>query len=431
MPEPHEPLPARLVLADGRVFPGRSFGAQREVVAEVVFNTSHAGYQEVLTDPSYRGQAVTFTVPILGIYGVADDQDDQSPPGKDRPQKGGQGAQASAIICREASRRASSYRSHATLHEHLVAVGVPGIEGVDTRTLTKHLRDHGAQNGMVTTSAEPEATLVARVRAAPSMDGLDLAKVVTTAAPYRWEEGFKAQNDPGRLALPRSTLASVAGSPVIVPGSGGRVVVLDFGVKHDILRNLVARGLDVTVVPATTTAEEILERDPDGVLLSNGPDDPAAVGYGIETTKRLMAACAGGGPPVYGVCLGHQILSLAAGAKTFKLKFGHRGANHPVRDEATGRVLITAQNHGFSVDPESMKRTALVTSHLSLFDGTVEGLRHRDLPIAAMQFHPEAAPGPHEAGFFFDQFAETIARHSAASRRATARHRETPAGRRA
>lgn len=384
--------PARLVLADGRVFHGRSFGAETEVIAEVVFNTSHTGYQEVLTDPSYRFEAVVFTVPILGIYGVADEGDDQSG-----------GAQASAIICREVSWKASNWQSRRTLPDHLQAVGVPGIEGVDTRTLTKHLRDHGSQNGLITTSDEPVEVLLAKVKAAPSMDGLDLAREVTTKDAYRWTEQFGAANEPGSLLLPR---------PFAPVGSKGRIVLLDFGIKRDILRHLASRGLDVTVVPAHTPAEAILERKPDGVLLSNGPGDPAAVTYGIDAARRLIANVERGGPPVYGVCLGHQILSLASGAKTHHLKFGHRGANHPVRELESGRVLITSHNHGFAVDPQSLGRTAVTPTYLSLFDGTIEGIRHKELPIAATQFHPEAGPGPHEAASFFDEFVGAIAKHS-------------------
>ncbi len=379
--------PARLALEDGRVFHGRAFGARREVAAEVVFNTSHTGYQEVLTDPSYRGQAVVFTVPILGIYGVGDDADDQS----------GQ-AQAAAIVCREASPRASNYRSRRTLHEHLEAVGVPGIEQVDTRTLTKHLRDTGAKNGVVSTSDEPDEALVERARRAPSMAGLDLARVVTTAAPYRWDEGFRPDSSPWGP----DEVAQAA------PGARGRVVVVDFGVKRDILRHLVAQGLEVEVVPASTPADAILERGPDGVLLGSGPGDPAAVAYGIEAARALLGAAERDGLPVHGVCLGHQILSLAAGATTRKMLFGHRGANHPVRCARTGRVLITAHNHGFAVDPATLGRTGLEASYVSLFDGTVEGIRHTRLPVAAVQFHPEAGPGPHEAGAFFREFALAV-----------------------
>ena len=376
--------PARLILEDGRVFRGRSFGAPAEggVVAEVVFNTSHTGYQEVLTDPSYRFEAVCFTVPILGIYGVTSELDDQSA-----------GPQASAIICREVSRRASSWRSRWTLPEYMEAHGVPGIEGIDTRTLVHHLRDHGSKIGVLSTGDEPDEELVERARRSPRMAGLDLAREVTTAEPYPWREGFAAENAPWGIALPE---------PMVTTGGRGEVVVVDFGVKRDILRHLTARGFDVTVVPAGTPAGEVLERAPKGIFLSNGPGDPAAVTYGVETARALIAA---EGPPVFGVCLGHQIISLAMGARTHHLKFGHRGANHPVREAETGRVLITSHNHGFAVDPASLQDTPLVASYESLFDGTLEGVRHRELPVEALQFHPEAGPGPHDAAGFFERFA--------------------------
>ena len=378
-------LPARLVLEDGRVFRGRHFGRPGEVVAEIVFNTSHTGYQEVLTDPSYRFEAVVFTVPILGIYGVGDALDDESA----RPQ-------AAGMICREVSRRASSWRSRRTLPEYLEATGLLGIEGIDTRTLVKHLRDEGSKMGVLTTGTEPDAELVEKARRAPRMDGLDLAREVTTAEPYEWAEPFRPENHPWGHGSP---------APEFAPGSQGQVVVVDFGVKRDILRHLASRGLKVTVVPASTPAEEILEREPDGVLLGNGPGDPAAVAYGIEAARRLVAA---EGPPVFGVCLGHQILSLALGARTHHLKFGHRGGNHPVRELETGRVQITSHNHGFAVDPQGLERTPLVATHVSLFDGTLEGVRHKELPVRAVQFHPEAGPGPHEAGKFFDEFLAAV-----------------------
>lgn len=389
-------LPARLVLEDGRVFHGRSFGRPGEVVAEIVFNTSHTGYQEVLTDPSYRFEAVTFTVPILGIYGVTGELDDES------------GAvQAAGMICREVSRRCSNWRARRTLPEHMEAVGLLGIEGIDTRTLVKHLRDEGSKMGVMTTGQEPDADLVDKARAAPRMDGLDLAREVTCSEPYEWSEPFGPENHPWGHALP---------APRFAPGSQGEVVVLDFGVKRDILRHLASRGLKVSVVPAGTPAEEILERSPDGVFLSNGPGDPAAVHYGIEAARKLIAA---EGPPVFGVCLGHQILSLAMGARTHHLKFGHRGGNHPVRDADTGKVLITAHNHGFAVDPHGLERTPIEVTHVSLFDGTLEGIRHKELPVQAVQFHPEAGPGPHEASSFFDTFLSRIQAHRGVGSRAT------------
>jgi carbamoyl-phosphate synthase small subunit len=371
---------ARLVLEDGRIFTGRSFGAEVDAVAEVVFNTSHTGYQEVVTDPSYRSQAVVFTVPILGIYGITGAADDQSA-----------SPQAAAIICREASLHSSNWRATQTLPEYMKAHGIPGIEGVDTRTLVMHLREHGAKQGIITCSDAPDAELVQRAKAAPSMAGLDLAKVVTCKTEYPWTEGFVDENAPWSPGGRTPTQAS----------SGTSIVVVDFGIKYDILRHLASRGLSIDVVPANTPAEAILERNPAGVMLSNGPGDPAAVGYGIETAKALVGR---EDFPVYGVCLGYQILALALGAKTHKMKFGHRGGNHPVRDLQTGKVLITSHNHGFAVDPQRLDGTPLVATYESLFDGTLEGVRHRELPVAAVQFHPEAGPGPHEAGEFFDAF---------------------------
>jgi carbamoyl-phosphate synthase small subunit len=375
---------ARLVLEDGRVFHGQSFGAATDAVAEVVFNTSHTGYQEILTDPSYRFQAVCFTVPILGIYGVAGDGDAQSA----QPQ-------AAALICREASKRASSWRATASLPDYMAEHGIPGIEGVDTRTLVKHLRDNGAKMGIVTCGDASDEELARRAATAPSMSGLDLAKEVTCSAPYPWTERFENANTPW----------GAAGDGPVESAAKKSVVVVDFGIKRDILRHLASREMEIIVVPASTSAEAILERNPAGVLLSNGPGDPAAVSYGIETARALVAKET---VPVYGVCLGYQILALALGARTFKMKFGHRGGNHPVRDVETGRVLITSHNHGFAVDPSRLQDTPLVATYESLFDGTLEGIRHRELPVAAVQFHPEAGPGPHEAGAFFDAFAAAI-----------------------
>jgi carbamoyl-phosphate synthase small subunit len=390
----HDHVPAKLVLADGRVFQGRSFGARGEIAAEVVFNTSHTGYQEVISDPSYRGQAVVFTVPILGIYGYAPGRDDES-----------DGPKAAAVICREASKTASNHRSVETLSQYLARNGLVGIEGVDTRALVQHLREVGAQNGVISTEDLDEASLVKKAKAAPDMNGLDLAKVVSTKAPYPWSEPYA---DEGPWRPTKAQLKKIE------PGAAGKVVVVDYGVKRGILRHLVDRGFAVEVVPAETPAEAILERKPAGVLLSNGPGDPAAVTYGIESARMLL-----GRVPLYGVCLGHQILGLALGAKTRKLKFGHRGGNHPVRDNETGRVLITSHNHGFAVDPTTLGRTPLVATHESLFDGTLEGIRHRELPCAAVQFHPEASPGPHEAEGFFEGFARAVAEFRGSTRAVT------------
>ncbi|MGE0712375.1 MAG: glutamine-hydrolyzing carbamoyl-phosphate synthase small subunit [Planctomycetota bacterium] len=381
-------VPARLALEDGSVYRGRGFGANAdggaEVAAEVVFNTSVVGYQEILTDPSYCFEAVTFTQPILGIYGVPGDLDAQSA----KPA-------AAGVLCREVSRRPSNWRSQESLPEYMARHGVFGIEGLDTRSLTQHLRDHGSKIGILSNDPDlSDADLVDKARSAPHMEGLDLAKVVTTDEPYAWDEEFGLDNSPWSHSLPRPE-----GTPL------GEVVVVDYGVKRDILRHLAARGCKLTVVPATTSAEEILARDPAGVFLSNGPGDPAAVTYGLTMTKELVEAARF---PVFGICLGHQILCLALGAKSFHMKFGHRGGNHPVRDLRSGRVLITAQNHGFAIDPESLGKTALVPTYRSLFDGCLEGVRHRELPVETVQFHPEAGPGPREAAAFFDRFVAAI-----------------------
>lgn len=394
-------LPARLVLEDGRVFHGKSFGAHADgglnTVAEVVFNTSHTGYQEVLTDPSYCGEAVTFTVPLLGVYGVPGDLDAQS--GAPR---------AAALICREASRRPSSWRSKETLDAYLARHGIPGIEGVDTRSLTQHLRDHGSQQGALCNDPSvSDKELQERARKAPRMEGQDLAKVVTTKEPYAWTEGFNEETSPWSDNLVK---------PEVAPGSLGRVVVIDFGIKYDILRHLVDQGCEVMVVPASSTMDEILALEPRGIFLSNGPGDPAAVSYGVDTVRKLVEAAP---CPIYGICLGHQILCLALGAKTHHMKFGHRGSNHPVREESTGKVLITAQNHGFAVDAQSLEGTSLEPSYTSLFDCCLEGVRHTELPIESVQFHPEAGPGPHEAASFFARFAAAIKAHAAATSQAT------------
>jgi carbamoyl-phosphate synthase small subunit len=383
-------LPARLALEDGRVFRGRSFGARADggadVAAEVVFNTSMVGYQEILTDPSYCFEAVTFTLPILGVYGVPGDLDAQSA----RPR-------AAAILCREVARRPSNWRSSEPLPDYMARHGIPGIEGLDTRSLTQHLRDHGSKIGIVSNDADAsDDELIDKAKAAPRMEGLDLAKVVTTNEPYEWTEGFCAENAPWGHSLP---------APNAAPGSAGEVVVVDFGVKYDILRHLAARGCKVTVVPATTTAAEILARDPRGVFLSNGPGDPSAVTYALTMVRELVEAAR---CPVFGICLGHQILCLSLGATSFHMKFGHRGGNHPVRDHESGRVVITAQNHGFAIDCASLSKTPLKVSHTSLFDGCLEGVRHTRLPVESVQFHPEAGPGPREAAVFFERFVSAI-----------------------
>jgi carbamoyl-phosphate synthase small subunit len=353
---------AVLALEDGLVFEGRAFGRQGESTGEVVFNTALMGYQEVLTDPSYAGQIVTMTYPHIGNYGV-NIQDVEST----RPQVAG-------FVVREVSTRASSWRASGELDRYLDEAGIVGISEIDTRKLTRHLRTHGAQRGVVSTLDRSRDELVDRARASRSMVGLDLAREVTTDAAY---------------AGPRSG----ASDPF-------KVVAYDFGLKQNILRMLAAAGCEVTVVPAATSARDALVHAPDGVFLSNGPGDPEPVGYAIEACRELMERRV----PLFGICLGHQILGLACGGDTFKLKFGHRGANHPVKNLRTGQVEITSQNHGFAVDPKLFDRPELELTHVNLNDGTVEGFRHRELPVSSVQYHPEASPGPHDSHYLFADF---------------------------
>jgi carbamoyl-phosphate synthase small subunit len=357
---------AVLALEDGVVFEGRAFGRPGETTGEVVFNTALCGYQEVLTDPSYAGQIVTMTYPHIGNYGVNREDVESS-----RPQVAG-------FVVREVSTRASSWRASGELHRYLDEAGVIGISEIDTRALTRHLRTFGAQRGIISTLERGRDELVDRAKASRSMVGLDLAREVTCEAPY---------------AGPRSESAQPF-----------KVVAYDFGLKQNILRMLAAAGCDVTVVPARTSAAEALALGPDGVFLSNGPGDPEPVEYAIEACRELMERRV----PLFGICLGHQILGLACGGKTFKLKFGHRGANHPVKNLRTGQVEVTSQNHGFSVDPKLFDRPELELTHLNLNDGTVEGFRHRELPVTSVQYHPEASPGPHDSHYLFGDFVEMM-----------------------
>jgi len=354
---------AILALEDGTVFEGRGFGRTGETTGEVVFNTALCGYQEVLTDPSYAGQIVTMTYPHIGNYGVNPEDVESG-----RPQVAG-------FVVREISAVASSWRSSGQLHHYLDENAIVGISEIDTRALTRHLRTHGAKRGAISTLSGDAGALVARAGASRSMVGLDLAREVTCAEPYRFD-------------------GSVAGG-----ARPYKVVAYDFGMKRNILRMLAAAGCSVTVVPAATTAKEALALEPDGVFLSNGPGDPEPVKYAIEATRELMEK-----RPVFGICLGHQILGLACGGKTFKLKFGHRGVNHPVKNLRSGRVEVTSQNHGFAVDPALFARPEFVLTHVNLNDGTVEGFRHRDLPVISVQYHPEASPGPHDSHYLFDDF---------------------------
>ncbi len=370
--------PALLALADGTVFQGHSIGATGCAVGEVVFNTALTGYQEILTDPSYCRQIVTLTYPHIGSYGInAEDVESAR-------------VHAAGLVIKDLPLRMSNFRATLTLDAYLRREGTVAIAGIDTRRLTRVLRSKGAQNGCISTfeagtvlTDADLAQAVARAQAAPSMNGLDLAKVVSVAEPYTWTETeWQLGSGYGQLTEARF-----------------HVVAYDYGIKRNILRMLASRGCRVTVVPATTPAAAVLALRPDGIFLSNGPGDPQACDYAIVATQTLI----GSGIPVFGICLGHQIMALAAGAKTFKMKFGHHGANHPVKDLATGRVSITSQNHGFAVD-ESTLPANLRPTHVSLFDGTLQGLAWTDKPAFCFQGHPEASPGPHDIATLFDRF---------------------------
>ncbi|OLC32065.1 MAG: carbamoyl phosphate synthase small subunit [Candidatus Rokubacteria bacterium 13_1_40CM_4_69_5] len=363
--------PAVLVLRDGRVFRGQALGAVGQAWGEVIFNTAMQGYQEILTDPSYRGQIVVMTYPMIGNYGLnAEDVESRRP-------------WVNGFVVKEASAYPSNWRGQVSLDAYLTTHGIVGIQGIDTRALTRHLRDQGAQDGIVSSVETDEERLKEQARALPGLVGRDLVREVTSEAPTSWRQSTW---EPGRGYRQ--------------PGpSRFKVVAYDAGIKFNILRRLTSVGCDVTVLPATTPAEAVRELEPDGVFLSNGPGDPEAVPYLIDSVRSLL-----GRLPIFGICLGHQILGLAAGGRTYKLPFGHHGANHPVKDLATGRVEITAQNHGFAVDPASVERAGWVLSHVNLNDGTCEGLRHREWPVFSVQYHPEASPGPHDAHDLFHRF---------------------------
>jgi len=368
---------AFLVLRDGRVFRGQPLGALGETWGEVIFNTAMSGYQEILTDPSYRGQIVAMTYPLIGNCGInGEDVESRKP-------------WVNGFIVRECSPIASNFRSALSLDEYLRRHGVVGIQGIDTRALTHHLRDHGAQDGIISSVASDPADLSARARTLPGLIGRDLVAEVTVERAYTWSEG----------------LWQLGRGYVVPPSPRFNVVAYDCGIKHNILRQLRMAGCEVTVVPAATSAEAVLEMRPHGVFLSNGPGDPEAVPYLIESVRRLL-----GRVPVFGICLGHQIMGLAGGGSTYKLKFGHHGANHPVKDLATGKVEITAQNHGFAVEPESVAGHGWEPTHVNLNDGTCEGLAHREWPAFSVQYHPEASPGPHDANYLFHRFTELMTR---------------------
>jgi len=371
---------AKLALEDGTVFAGRAFGARGEVDGEVVFNTSMTGYQEILTDPSYHGQIVAMTYPMIGNYGVnAEDAESARP-------------WVRAFVVRELSRMASNHRSAGTLDAYLAEHGVVGIEGIDTRALVRLTRARGALKGIVSTTDLDDAGLVAKARASPGLVGRDLTGEVMPREAVAWGPGFVGGLGPASHDGARRP----------------HVVALDFGMKWNIPRHLVETGCRVTVVPGSMAAGAILDRQPDGIFLSNGPGDPSALPGAVENLRALIADGAEArGIPIFGICLGHQLLGQAFGGRTFKLKFGHRGANHPVRDERTGKVEITTQNHGFAVDPSTLPAD-VVASHVNLNDGTLEGLRHSRLPVSGVQYHPEASAGPHDSGYLFDEFRQAI-----------------------
>lgn len=372
--------PALLVLADGTVYQGKSFGATGTTIGEVVFNTGMTGYQEVLTDPSYCGQLVTFTYPELGNTGVNPDDDESKYP------------QVKGAIARNISAKPSNWRSTLPLQDYLRQHDIPGIYGIDTRALTRKIRSVGAMNGAISTEILDPVELLLQINDAPAMEGLNLVDTVTTAEMYEWSDKTLApwefqDTDPYRFDPPLT------------------VVALDFGVKRNILRRLASYGCRVIVVPANTPATEILHYQPDGIFLSNGPGDPAAVDGGIATAKDLLDA----NTPMFGICLGHQILGLSLGASTFKLKFGHRGLNQPAGLQQ--QVEITSQNHGFAIDADSLDTDNVEITHLNLNDRTVAGLRHKSLPIFSVQYHPEASPGPHDSDYLFEQFMQAMVKH--------------------
>ena len=357
-------MEAILALEDGMIFRGRAFGAGGERYGEVVFNTSMTGYQEVLTDPSYKGQIVTMTYPLIGNYGINREDTESRQPFLE------------GFVVREYSKIASNWRKVSSLGDYLKANNILAVEGIDTRTLTLHIRQAGAMKAVLSTESTDEKKLVHKAKDSPGLIGIDLVKEVTGKKMYVWSK---------------------------IKDKGKRVVVLDCGVKYNILNKLIENKCEVVVVPANTQASEILKLKPDGLLLSNGPGDPAALGYVVETARRLI-----GKLPIFGICLGHQMLGLALGGTTYKLKFGHHGANHPVKDLRTGKVAITVQNHGFCVDINSLDRKDIEITHINLNDNTLEGMRHKKFPLFCVQFHPEASAGPHDAGYLFGEFIKMM-----------------------
>ncbi len=368
---------AVLALEDGTVFEGSAFGARTQRCGEVVFNTAITGYQEIFTDPSYAGQIVILTYPEIGNYGTASKDSESARP------------YIEGLVVRQFSSIASNWRSEQHADEFLSAQNIPVIAGIDTRALVRHLRTRGVMRGVLSASGGSAEELVERARNSPSMAGLDLATRVTAPERYEWTQSVDACSPSERTGAPAEPRF--------------HVVAYDFGIKHNILRRLVHVGCRVTVVPAMTTAEDVLSLAPDGVFLSNGPGDPEPLQFQAAQVRKLI-----GRKPVFGICLGHQILGLALGGKTYKLKFGHRGANHPVLNQVTGRVEITSHNHGFAVDPDSLNQNEVELTHVNLNDQTLEGFRHRSEPVFCVQYHPEAAPGPHDSHYLFDDFVKLM-----------------------
>jgi carbamoyl-phosphate synthase small subunit len=386
---------ALLVLEDGSVYEGEAFGAAKTVVGEVVFNTSLTGYQEIITDPSYRGQMVCMTLAHVGNTGVnAEDVESDQP-------------QVTAFIVREVSPVVSNWRANATLHEYLARHGIPGISEVDTRALTRRIREKGVMHAALCTDGSHSAeALLELARAWEGLDGRDLVQEVTCAEPYNWVDGTRSEWTPVPAGRNLGSAPAQMAVSAAVDETKPLVVAYDFGVKQNILRRLTSHGLRVTVVPASTPASEVLAMQPDGIFLSNGPGDPAGVPYAAAAVRELLET----GIPTFGICLGHQIIGLALGARTYKLKFGHHGGNQPVSDIDATNVQITAQNHNYAVDEETLPPNAVVT-HRNLNDGTVEGLRLTDRPVFCVQYHPEASPGPHDADLLFARFAEMVKQH--------------------